>query len=266
MSSIGAVRIDPHGLQRLPPDRLERALGPLAEAGRVDELVLILGARGVEAYYVCRDPSAAAAALGTALAAIAQGGTAGRPRVPPGRCEGAEAVRRLFRLAAGLEDAAAGAEEVRRALRMAERAGTVGAVLRHLCTEALRAAGRARQCGGLGAGLDQPAGLVEEKARRFDAEGAHRRVEGRFEVIDGQAGRLDVVVLRLVSPLDTGSIHGRGHGVLDGDRGVEVTFLLDQSDFVGLRERLLRRDGDVRFSVPMNDVTAIDARGRPALV
>jgi hypothetical protein len=92
-------------------------------------------------------------------------------------------------------------------------------------------------------------------------------VEGRFDVIDGQASRLDVLVLRAVSPLDTGSIHGRGHGLLSGDPDVEVTFLLDQADFVALRERLLRRDGDVRFGVPINDVTAIDTvRSRPALV
>src|SRR5215470_16000936 len=48
--------------------------------------------------------------------------------------------------------------------------------------------------------------------------------------------QLDVLVQRVVSPLDTGSIHGRGQGVLRRDRGVEVTFLLDQSDFVSPRE------------------------------
>ena len=72
---------------------------------------------------------------------------------------------------------------------------------------------------------------------------------------------LDVIVVRVVSPLDTASIHGRGYGHLARDRGVEVTFLLDQSDFVVLRERLLRRDGEVRFGVSMNDVTAIDTTG-----
>ena len=86
-------------------------------------------------------------------------------------------------------------------------------------------------------------------------------------MIDGYATRLDVVVLRVVSPLDTGSIHGRGHGVLQRDRGVEVTFLLDQSDFLSLRERFLSRAGEVSFSVPMADVTAIDAaRDRPSPV
>lgn len=107
--------------------------------------------------------------------------------------------------------------------------------------------------------------------RRFDAAlGATFRPGGpgrRFEVIDGQATRLDVLVRRLVSPLDTSSIHGRGHGVLQRDPGVEVTFLLDQADFMSLRDRMLRRDGEVRFSVAMNDVTAIDAaRSRHALV
>jgi hypothetical protein len=86
-------------------------------------------------------------------------------------------------------------------------------------------------------------------------------------LIDAHASRLDVVVVRVVSPLDTGSIHGRGHGVLLRDRGVHVTFLLEQAEFVALRERLLRRDGDVRHSVAMNEVTAIDTTAdRPALV
>jgi hypothetical protein len=77
-------------------------------------------------------------------------------------------------------------------------------------------------------------------------------------VIDAHASELDVLVRRVVSPLDTGSLHGRGQGLLRRDTGVEVTFLLDQADFLSLRERLLRRDGDVSFSVSANDVTAID--------
>ena len=79
---------------------------------------------------------------------------------------------------------------------------------------------------------------------------------------DGQVVRLEVRIQRVVSPLDTGSIHGRGYGVLDNDPGIQVTFLLDQSDFQRLRERILRHDGEVTFSVPMNDVTAIDAAGK----
>ena len=73
-----------------------------------------------------------------------------------------------------------------------------------------------------------------------------------------QPARLDVVVRRAVSPLDTGSIHGRGRGHLREDPGVEVTFLLDQTDFERLRERILA-GGEAGFSVPVNDVTAIDA-------
>jgi hypothetical protein len=79
-----------------------------------------------------------------------------------------------------------------------------------------------------------------------------------IEVQPVRATQLDVLVQRVVSPLDTGSIHGRGRGVLRRDRGVEVTFLLDQSDFASLRERILTQDGEVAFDVSMNDVTAID--------
>jgi hypothetical protein len=72
--------------------------------------------------------------------------------------------------------------------------------------------------------------------------------------------QLDVLVTRIVSPIDTGSIHGRGHGLMRGDREVEVTFLLDQEDFVGLRARLLELDGEVGFRVSLQDVTAISRR------
>lgn len=81
-------------------------------------------------------------------------------------------------------------------------------------------------------------------------------VEGRTL----QGVQLDVLVTGIVSPIDTGSIHGRGRGLLRGDREVEVTFLLDQDDFVDLRARLLELDGDVGFRVPMQDVTAISRR------
>jgi hypothetical protein len=82
-------------------------------------------------------------------------------------------------------------------------------------------------------------------------------------VIEGQALRavlMDVLVTRVVSPLDTGSIHGRGHGLLRRDRSVEVTFLLDQEHFASLRERILAQEGEISFSVAMNDVTAIRTR------
>lgn len=279
MSTIGAVGIDhraagvrPLGFAWLSSDRLERALGPLAEAGRVDELLLISAAGGIEAYFTSRHPHAAAGPLSEAMIAlVGTPGAAVRPRDRLVCRLGADAVRRLFRIVAGLEALVPGDEEVRRALRAAERAGTAGPVLRQLCAEAQRSARRARQCGGLGAGPVQLARLVDDTARRFDAALAATFRPGRpgrrFEVIDGQATRLDVLVRRLVSPLDTGSIHGRGHGILQRDPGVEVTFLLDQAEFVSLRDRMLRRDGEVRFSVAMNDVTAIDAaRSRPALV
>jgi hypothetical protein len=72
--------------------------------------------------------------------------------------------------------------------------------------------------------------------------------------------QFDVLVTQVVSPLDTGSIHGRGQGVLRRDRTVGVTFLLDQEDFVALRARLLEGEGDVGFPVAMQDVTAISSR------
>jgi hypothetical protein len=77
--------------------------------------------------------------------------------------------------------------------------------------------------------------------------------------LEGPRADLEVAVLRIVSALDTGNIQGRGHGILVADRGVEVTFLLAQSDFQALRQRMLTSGaGEVRFTVSLRDVTAID--------
>jgi hypothetical protein len=73
---------------------------------------------------------------------------------------------------------------------------------------------------------------------------------------------LEVVVRKVVSPLDTGSIYGRGYGLLRSDPGVAITFLIDQSDFVGIRHRLLVGESEVTFVVDSADVTAIDASVR----
>lgn len=113
--------------------------------------------------------------------------------------------------------------------------------------------------------------LVEDTARRHYAAlpvpsrspgtGAAGAATGtREEGAEVPTGdRVEVVVRRVTSPLDTASIHGRGHGVLRTDPGVEVTFLLDQPDFVDLRRQLLANRGEVLFTVDVGDVTAIDA-------
>jgi hypothetical protein len=78
-------------------------------------------------------------------------------------------------------------------------------------------------------------------------------------VAEGPRPDLEVAVVRIVSALDTGSIQGRGHGTLVADRGVEVTFLLAQSDFHALRQQMLASGaGEVTFTVSLRDVTAID--------
>ena len=79
-------------------------------------------------------------------------------------------------------------------------------------------------------------------------------------MLDVHATEIEVVVTRVVSSLDTGAIHGRGTGVLRDDRGVQVTFLLGQAEFQDLRQRMLGGGGDVRCTVRMGDVTAIDSR------
>jgi hypothetical protein len=84
-------------------------------------------------------------------------------------------------------------------------------------------------------------------------------------VVEGPRADLEVAVLRIVSALDTGSIQGRGHGILVADRGVEVTFLLAQSDFQALRQQMLTSGaGEVTFTVSLRDVTAIDVASEKA--
>ena len=84
-------------------------------------------------------------------------------------------------------------------------------------------------------------------------------------MINTLTAEIEVLVTRVVSPLDTGAIHGRGRGVLLDDRGIEVTFLLGQVDFQNLRQQMLCGDGEVSFTVGLGDVTAIGAvRGEAA--
>jgi hypothetical protein len=78
-------------------------------------------------------------------------------------------------------------------------------------------------------------------------------------VINSQTAEIEVLVTRVVSPLDTGAIHGRGRGLLLDDRGIEVTFLLGQADFQNLRQQMLGGEGEVSFTVGLGDVTAIGA-------
>jgi hypothetical protein len=81
----------------------------------------------------------------------------------------------------------------------------------------------------------------------------------QLSALEGPRADLEVTVLRIVSALDTGNIQGRGHGILVADRGVEITFLLAQSDFQALRQRMVAGGaGEVTFTVSLRDVTAID--------
>ena len=72
---------------------------------------------------------------------------------------------------------------------------------------------------------------------------------------------LEVIVLGATSPLETGSLFGRGHGVLARDRSVAVTFLLGHQDFMTLRGRALRGATDISLAIRTVDVTAVDIGG-----
>ena len=52
------------------------------------------------------------------------------------------------------------------------------------------------------------------------------------------------------------------YGRLRSDPGVAITFLIDQTDFAGIRQRLLVGDSEVTFVVDTADITAIDATVR----
>src|SRR5205823_1238288 len=93
MKVIGAVAFH-HGVIGVGPPglaRLEQALGHLADAAGVDELVVVAAAGGLEAYFTAPDPHAAARTLGEAVAALA-----GTDREVT-RWEGVAAAGRLFR-------------------------------------------------------------------------------------------------------------------------------------------------------------------------
>jgi hypothetical protein len=72
---------------------------------------------------------------------------------------------------------------------------------------------------------------------------------------------LEVIVRGATSPLETGSLFGRGHGVLAADRSVGVTFLLGHQDFLTLRDRALTGATEISLAIRAADVTAVDVRG-----
>lgn len=73
---------------------------------------------------------------------------------------------------------------------------------------------------------------------------------------------LEVVVLGVTSPLETGSLFGRGRGILAADRSVAVTFLLGHQEFVRLRDQVLGGDTEISLAIRAVDVTAVDIETR----
>lgn len=69
---------------------------------------------------------------------------------------------------------------------------------------------------------------------------------------------LEVVVLGATSPLEAGSMFGRGHGLLAADRSISVTFLLGQQEFVTLRDSALSGATDISLRIRAVDITAVD--------
>lgn len=76
-----------------------------------------------------------------------------------------------------------------------------------------------------------------------------------------EAPSLEVVVFAATSPLETGSLFGRGRGVLAADRSVAVSFLLGHQEFVRLRDRFLRGATEISLAIRAVDVTAVDVEG-----
>lgn len=72
---------------------------------------------------------------------------------------------------------------------------------------------------------------------------------------------LEVIVRGATSPLETGSLFGRGHGVLAGDRSVAVTFLLGHQEFTALREKALSGATEISLAIRAVDVTAVEIGG-----
>lgn len=72
---------------------------------------------------------------------------------------------------------------------------------------------------------------------------------------------LEVIVHGATSPLETGSLFGRGHGVLARDRSIAVTFLLGHQDFTALRDRALGGATEISLAIRAVDVTAVGIGG-----
>jgi glutamyl-tRNA reductase len=130
---------------------------------------------------------------------------AARPRVPAGaalyREAGETAVRRLVRVACGLDSVVLGESEiagqVREAHRLAREAGTSGPLLDRVVPAALRASARARAATGIARGPTSVPAAALLLARRHFAELTHRRV---LVVGAGEAARLAAGLLAAQRP------------------------------------------------------------------
>lgn len=158
------------------PDRIREALAHITRQGVLSEGVIVSTCNRSEIYGVGASPDVEEAVTDF----VAGFHRLSKPEIAGGRYElsGGDAVRHLFRVAAGLESLVVGEDQilaqVREALRLAAAAGTTRAVLQRLFQQACAAGKRVRSETGVGTRATSIPGVAMELARKVYEDLAKR--------------------------------------------------------------------------------------------
>lgn len=171
------------------PDQALQALPRLVEIDGVREALLLATCNRTEFYLAYDGPSPVASLL-EYLRGLRRSARALHQDCLRFVESGDDAVRHLFRVAAGIDSQILGdthiVRQVKQAQRLAVEAATLGPLLDRAVTESLRAAKRARRETGIGRGAASVGAAVLRSVRRVFADPARVRV---LVLGAGQAGR-----------------------------------------------------------------------------
>lgn len=185
----------------LPPTEVPLALGALVRDAGFDEGLLLSTCNRTEVYGRCDAPESARRALG--FVASLGGGAPDIERHLYVR-EGDDALRHLFRVAAGLDSMVVGEVEIQRQLSdaydLARSAGTAGPLLHRAVPRALQVGKRIRTETGISRGVSSVAGAAVALAERVF------RDVGTCRVATIGAGETIETALRALRPRVSGGL------------------------------------------------------------
>jgi len=181
----------------LAPDEIPRTIDALREPGQIDEAVILSTCNRVEVLVRADDPERAVETIKNLLG-TAQGATREQIDRHTYHLSGPDAVRHLFRVAAGLDSMILGEPQilgqVKQAYLVAQRHGATGPVLDRLMQQCLAAAKRIRTETGISRNAVSVASAAVNLARQIFGE-----LAGRKTLLIGSGKMTELVAKHLVA-------------------------------------------------------------------